>query len=169
MKIQDYIFTQNTLNKTLHKGTDAQHDFALFAAIFGEQIDSLREHLEDGNDAPVSDFLNGIKSNTRPRYHLKAEKKDFEVANALNMALDAQQLLRFNLIMSQQSHPLSMHNDAKHIQDDVMLNCSFAAQQRLKAMQSKNFDEQGDYSDNNQRPDMLYDIIQQTEQQFKTL
>lgn len=169
MNIQDYILTQNTLNKALHKGTDARRDFALFAAIFGEQIDSLREHIEDGDDAPVSDFLNGIKSDTRPHYHLKAEDKDFEVTNALNVALGAQQLMRFNLIMSQQSHPLSMHNDAKHIEDDVLLNCPFATQQRLKSMQSKNFDEKDDYSGNNQRPAMLYDIIQQTHQQFETL
>lgn len=160
MKIEDYIFTQSALNKALHDNPDSKVGFALFAAMFSEQVNALREHIEEDGQLPSADFLSGIHKDTRAQYHLKAENADYHTATALNQALNSCQMHAFNLILCAQSHPLSMHNNLWRIDQDIITNCSFATQQGFKQRIPTDLFSIDD-NVNPQQADMLHDIIEQ--------
>ncbi|WP_371193271.1 hypothetical protein [Glaciecola sp. SC05] len=168
MKLDDYVYTQKTLNQALHVDSAGKARFALFSAIFNDQLDIYREHIERDEPLLSADPFVGMHTNTRCQYHLMTEDADYQTAQALNRAINQHQMLGFSLLMCAQTHPLSMHNDEKHINEEVIANCSYATQQTHRKMQSVatlvNDDEL--YV---QRPEMLHEIIEQVHEQFDTL
>lgn len=172
MNINDYIYTQNTINKALHAPGDGHLDFALFASIFSEQIELSREHIQADEEIPAVSFIEGIEGNTHKTFHLKAEARDYAIYERFNDALQRQNTLEYKLLQCMSSVPLSLHDDHQYIDDDILNNCSITTQQAYKQKQNAYYDaELGEDADssNQQQPAWLHDIIEQSQAQFQSL
>ena len=167
MKLEDYIYTQNAINKALNVPSENKLDFALFASMFDAQLDVLREHMQCTDETPLSSFIEGIEQDTHHQFHLKALANDYKLAERLNEALIKQSLADYKLLQCAYSYPLSMHDDPRHINDEVLENCSMRTQQACKEHEFDSFHETQELSE--EHPEWLFDIIEQTKTQFQTL
>jgi hypothetical protein len=168
MTLDDYMYTQNTINQALHVASDSKHDFALFSSIFTDQVDIYREHIEQVAQLSALTGLESIQKNTGSSVHLKVKADDYRVCEQLNNALTQQDFQGFKLLLSSQSLPLSMHDDANFIHDDIIQNCPMRSQLQQK---SRAFADDFEPSSSApiEKPDWLQDIIKQTQTQFQTL
>jgi hypothetical protein len=132
MKLEHYINIQQDINKALQSGNASGSDAALFNALFSEQIELQREHVEADEMFVADDMLAGIVKNSRPSTHNKVLASDYECASALNSAFQGNRILDVRFLLCSQSSPLSMHDDSRYIDDTVMANCPYDAQQRIE-------------------------------------
>lgn len=134
----------------------------LFSAIFSDQVDCIREHIEHEDQLLVHNQWQGISPNTRSAYQLQVQTQDYKTASALNDAANEGALQQYRLLLCANTHPLSMHNNAKHIDEEVLSNCPFATQQKFRDKTLS--DTYVETEQVQQSPSILHDIIEKVQQ-----
>ncbi|AWL12056.1 hypothetical protein HMF8227_01582 [Saliniradius amylolyticus] len=136
------------LGQTLQQGHGSE--FNLMLSMLME--DWLhRPRIEPSSDTPASDSVLAELS-VAPQAALKAEPIHWSMEEKTGELVRQSQLSSARLWSAMHPCPMSLHNDPKHIDDEVMGNMSYPAQQRLKG--------QVDSSEVSQDATGLYEILQ---------
>ncbi|XOV78303.1 MAG: VC2046/SO_2500 family protein [Aestuariibacter sp.] len=141
-----------TLAKTLvQKG---QGEFALLLAMLEQDV---TQHLQfaDEPDAELVGHVPIEKFNFYPEIPLSTEQKHYTQQQAFADAIHREDVTTACLLGCMFPSPLSLHNDAKRVEDSVLANCDIYTQSRL---QSKPSSEDTDSIEVD--PKMLFDTIE---------
>jgi hypothetical protein len=94
-----------------------------------------------------------------PSIPLKAEAQHWQQATFVSATIHQADIKRANLWLAMHPQPLSLYNDPKRLEDEVVANCDMHAQHRLQDLNTVDIavDETG-----------LYDILQEMEAQIDT-
>ncbi|WP_100641574.1 VC2046/SO_2500 family protein [Alteromonas facilis] len=114
------------LNKALHSG----HDFSYYLAQVSTDITEKLsiQSIQAENDARGQDTL----SNFYRRPALSALPSDYNTVR-VNAECSAQNdMPNLKLWLCMHPEPLSVHSDPKYIEPEVVANCDWPTQQRLK-------------------------------------
>jgi hypothetical protein len=169
MQLEHYLNIQRDLNRALFSSDSPSLDYALFNAIFSEQIEFQREHIEADNEQLTHDVLSGLLKESRCTTHNKVLASDYECASAINKAFQANRGIDAWFLLCSQSVPLSMHDDSRYIDDTVIANCPYDAQQRIEKQRQTDvfakFDE-SEHVDVEQNVGMLDELIADAQAQL---
>jgi hypothetical protein len=169
MQLEHYLNIQRDLHRALVSSNAPNLDYSLFNAMFTEQIEFQREHVEADHQDLTHDVLTGLLNDTRCTTHNKVLASDYKCASAINKAFHANRAIDAWFLLCSQSVPLSMHDDSRFIDDTVMANCPYDAQQRIqKQRQSDVFAtlDTCDHVDIEQKVDMLDELIAEAQSQL---
>jgi hypothetical protein len=138
------------LNGTINRAASEGAKFALILAML-EQDCTHRPHIEkpkDINQIPeVESDLNYYRSNP-----LSANDEYWQTCQQTSQLIHGGQILSAHLWLAMHPEPLSLHNQANSINEEVIANCNINTQTRLQLAKQKalKVDETG-----------LYDILQE--------
>lgn len=114
-----------------------QSDFALMLAMMQQDV-TQRLKLEEGGDENKPIGLMPIESfNFYPEVPLKTEVHHFAQQEKFAIAVSQNDLASAKLLAYMHPTPLSMHNDVKRVEDDVVANCDLFTQMKIKQIQTE--------------------------------
>lgn len=151
-KLQRAEFS-GSVAKSLTQG--GRGEFALLLAMLQQDV-SRQLVLADEPDKPLVGHIPIEQFNFYPKVPLKTEPNHYLQQAAFAQAIHRQDVTTASLLGCMFPSPLSLHNDAKRIDDTVKTNCDIYAQYRIQKCE----DGETDRSDSVEvDPTMLYDTI----------
>ena len=142
-------------NGVLNHATGQGANFALLLAML-EQNTLLRPSIgkDDDTQDNLQGQLAGLSHYRSPP--LAADEQYWSLVTSTQHFIQGGELDNARLWLAMHPEPLSLHNDALHIPDEVLENCSLLVRERLKNQQAKEF---------KQDATGLYDILQDIQSQ----
>ncbi len=114
--------------------------FSLYLAMqFGASLGTPSFNPAADNQTAGTHHLQAFSFYRRP--NLKADQADFMHSRVVSAFITHGDVSSARLFESMHPAPLSCHNDASHIPDNVIANCALATQRRLQGHAPGNFDE----------------------------
>lgn len=115
------------VSQALHTG----RDFSYWLSLLGPWADERPNVAKSQHDANSQDP--SLPENYYRQSSLAASATDLEIINTHSQLLQRPQLAGFRLWQSMHPDPLSLHNDALRLEDEVIENCEFHVRERLKS------------------------------------
>lgn len=169
MQLEHYLNIQRDLNRALLSSNAPSLSYALFNAIFTEQTEFQREHIEDDNEQLTHDVFSSLLKDRRCTTHNKVLATDYSCATAINKAFQSNRAIDAWFLLCSQSAPLSMHNDSRYIDDTVMANCPYITQKLIRKQRQTDVFAELDESDHGQleqKVSMLEQLITEAQSQL---
>lgn len=138
-------------NGVLNHATGEGAKFALLLAML-EQNTLLRPSMaKDDDSAQLSEQSQLAGLSYYRAAPLAADEHYWSLVTNTEHFIQSGDIDNARLWLAMHPEPLSLHNDALHIPEEIIENCSLVVRERLKTTQQKQF---------NQDATVLYDILQ---------
>lgn len=139
----------------VHKG---QGDFALLLSMLVQDVTQqlqFSEQPEEGikGNIPIEQF------NYYPEIPLSTETKHYAQQQAFADAVHREDIKTASLLGCMFPSPLSLHNDPKRVDDNVMANCDIYTQSRMQVAKAGEAGDTAKNEDIEVDPTLLYDTI----------
>lgn len=149
------------LAKTLEK--KGQGEFALLLAMLQQDV-TAQLQFTDSPEEGIVGHLPIEKFNFYPQVPLSTEEKHYTQQTAFAQAVHREEVTTAFLLGCMFPSPLSLHNDAKRIDDNTLANCDVFTQARVRAKQAAQLSESAEQNDihaDNLEVDntLLHDVI----------
>jgi hypothetical protein len=158
VELQSKVFDRE-LNGELNRASADGAKFALLLAMLEQDYLHRPKLIESdsGLDDSNANSISGICY--YPRTPLKTESKHWAQANYVSEVISKESITNAHLWLVMHPQPLSLYNNAYHIDDNVLANCDVHTQQRYRNTADKDLqiDETG-----------LYDILQGMKEGIET-
>lgn len=141
------------VSSTLRKS--GQVDFALLLAMMQQDVTQrLALQESEQEQAPVG-LLPIEQFNFYPEVPLSAKPEHYKIQSEFANSVNRNDLKTAHLLACMHPTPLSLHNDAKKIPDEVIANCEVHTQMRMMQAKTESIDVD---------ETMLYEQIKQTQE-----
>jgi hypothetical protein len=121
----------------INRNTGQQATFQLMMAMLEQDVLARRkiEKNEEQTDHNISalDYLSHY-----PVVPLSTSEREWALLKQSKLITDTNPS-DGNLFQAMHPHPLSIYNDVKRIPDDILYNCDFYTQKRVRSIQSEEF------------------------------